>query len=204
MKIISIGMGGHFNVLLDILNMNKLKITAVCSSNDKNIKSKFQIIDEKKISQLDPNKYKLVNSIGFNPENDIRKKIYKKYKDEGFKFFTIIHPSAIISRTAKIKEGSQILSSASILPNVIIGENCIINTKSSIDHDSIIDDNVNVSPNATICGNVRIKKNTYIGASSTILNNITIGQNCHIFPGSMVNKNIDDNSKYINGKIIKS
>ncbi len=205
MNVIFLGLGGHFNVLIDILCKKKqLNLYGVHSLTNGDVPNKFKLktLIEKQIIDLNPEKYILVNAIGFNPKNQIRKKIFNKFKKLGFNFLTVKHPSAIISNFATISEGAQILTHASIMPNSYIGKNCVINTNSSIDHDSRLDDNVNISPSSTICGNVYIKEGTYIGASSTILNNVTIGKNCHVAPGSIVNKNIKDKLKYINGRIL--
>tara|TARA_B100001063_G_scaffold246984_2_gene289074 strand:- start:4584 stop:5207 length:624 start_codon:yes stop_codon:yes gene_type:complete len=205
MNIIFLGLGGHFNVLFDILSKKKkFNLYGVHSLLNENIlnKYKFRSLSKKQITDLNPKKYILVNAIGFNLNNKNRKKMFNEFKKIGFNFLTVIHPSATISNSATISEGAQILTQSSIMPNVHIGKNCVINTNSSVDHDSRLDDNVNLSPNSTICGNVYIKQDSYIGASSTILNNLTIGKSCHVFPGSVVNKNIKDKLKYINGRII--
>ncbi len=206
MKIIFIGSGGHFNVLHEIVKNKKLKIFGICDikKNIINSNHKYKIISEKEINSYSRQNIRLINAIGFDPNNENRKKKYLKFKKLGFKFLTLIHPSVKISNSVTIGEGSQILSQSCILPNAKIGNNCIINTKASVDHDSIIEDNVNLSPNVTICGNVIVKRETYIGASATILNNVIVGKNCHIFPGSIVNKNIKNNFNYTNGRIFKS
>ena len=206
MKIIFIGSGGHFNVLHDLVKLKKLKIIGICDilKIENHPIYKYQFVSEKELLSYNPKNICLVNAIGFDPNNDNRKRTFLKFKKLGFNFLTLIHPSVIISKTAIIGEGSQILSQSCILPNVKVGDNCIINTKTSVDHDSIIEDNVNLSPNVTICGNVIVKKETYVGASVTILNNINVGKNCHIFPGSIVNKNIKNNFNYTNGRVYKS
>ena len=203
MNVVFLGTGGHFNVLLDIVKLKNLNVIAICDIK-KNINNKFKYITENELSNFDTKHTSLINAIGFDPSKDTRRNKFLKFKKLGFKFMTLIHPSATVSSESQINEGSQILSNSSIMPNASIGQNCIVNTKSSVDHDSIIEDNVNLSPNTTICGNVLVKKNSYIGASATILNNITIGKNCHIFPGSVVNKNVKDNFNYINGRVFKS
>jgi len=204
MNVVFIGSGGHFNVLHDIVKSKKLKILAICDVKKSKININYNFISEKELTLLNPKSVFLVNAIGFDPNNDIRKKKYAKFKKLGFNFLTLIHSSAVISDSALIGEGSQILTNSSVMPNVSVGKNCIINTKTSVDHDSVLEDNVNLSPNVTVSGNVVVKKETYVGASATILNNVTIGKNCHIFPGSVVNKHVKNNLNYTNGRVFKS
>ena len=45
-----------------------------------------------------------------------------------------------------------------------------------------------------MCGNVVIGENSFIGANSTIKNNIKIGKNVVIGAGSVVVKDVPDNS----------
>ena len=46
---------------------------------------------------------------------------FLKFKKLGFKFLTLIHPSATVSSESQINEGSQILSNSSVIlfhPNI--------------------------------------------------------------------------------------
>lgn len=85
---------------------------------------------------------------------------------EKFSFMTIIHPDAVIARTATIGEGSIIMAGVVIQANAKVGRHAIINTNASIDHDCVIGDFVHVSPGAAVCGCVEVGDGAWVGAGA--------------------------------------
>jgi len=126
--------------------------------------------------------------------NNIREKLFHKIKNAGFAPITLIHPSAIISPSVNIGEGSVVMSYVSINANTNIGYGVILNTASIIEHENIIESFVHISPKVALAGNVSIKSNTHIGIGSNVIQGLSIGRNCIIGAGSTVVKSIQDNT----------
>lgn len=120
--------------------------------------------------------YYIIGFGGLNRRLCIEK--IKKYKN--FIPFTIIHPSAIIAKSAKIGKGCYIHPNTTISTNAKIGNHCVINYNASIGHDSNISDNVLVQPGARVSGNCKIGRDTLIGSNSFIFQKIKIGKECLI------------------------
>ena len=57
-----------------------------------------------------------------------------------------------------------------------------------------IGDHNHISTGAILNGEVKIKKNTFIGSGVIVFNNITIGENCIVSAGSIIKKDLPDNS----------
>lgn len=110
-------------------------------------------------------------------------------------FATAIHPSALLSPTATVGEGSVVMQGAVIQAEARIGRHCIINTRASIDHECVIEDYVHIAPGCTVSGGVHVGEGTWLGAGSTIIQGVCVGRNCFIGAGSVVVKDIPDNSK---------
>lgn len=121
----------------------------------------------------------------------VREKLVGKYYSLGYKFATVIHPSAMISSSAKIGYGSVIQKGVNVSSNSIIGRFCKLNINSNIMHDNIIGDYCTVAPNAVLLGYVNINNNVYIGANSTILPKKTICSGAVVGAGAVVTKNVD-------------
>lgn len=130
----------------------------------------------------------LIISIG---SNKIRKLISERYDLE---YTTAIHPSAIVSTTVLIGDGSVIMHGAIIQSDAVIGKHCIVNTGASIDHECLVGNYVHVSPHATLCGNVQVGEGSWIGAGAIIIPGIKIGKWCVIGAGSVVVSDIPDGS----------
>lgn len=128
----------------------------------------------------------LIISIG---SNRVRKNISERYDIE---YAKAINPTAIVSPTAKIGEGSVVMQGAIIQPDVKIGRHCIINSGASVDHECQIGDFVHISPHATLCGNVHVGEGSWIGAGATVIPGIKIGKWVTIGAGSVVIRDIPD------------
>ncbi|MDC3024468.1 acetyltransferase [Alphaproteobacteria bacterium] len=169
-KIIMLGAGGHARVLYDIISINQVEICAVVDITEELLKPFNSFIhinnDENIEKRLPPEKYEVINAVGMIPGKKIflRKSLYSFYKLRKYDFVSLIHPSAIISKSSKIYEGVNIMAGCIIQANTRIYENTIINTGVKIDHDCTIGKNVHISPGTTLCGNVKVGDNSFIGA----------------------------------------
>lgn len=76
MNVVFIGSGGHFNVLYDIVKSKKLKILGICDVKEPKtiLNYNYNFITEKELNLLNPKSFFLINAIGFDPNNDSRKK----------------------------------------------------------------------------------------------------------------------------------
>ncbi len=127
--------------------------------------------------------------------NQIRAKLYKKVKENGFFTPTLIHPSSIISPSARIEEGTVVMPNVVVNAKAYIGKCVILNSSCVVEHESIIGDFVHISPKVAIAGNVRIGDFTHIGIGSSVIQCLEIGKNSIVGAGSIVVKNIADFKK---------
>ncbi|HPN57619.1 MAG TPA: DapH/DapD/GlmU-related protein, partial [Chitinophagaceae bacterium] len=66
-----------------------------------------------------------------------------------------------------------------------------------IDHECIIGDFTHIAPGAVLCGNVKVGRNTFIGANSVIRQGIIIGDNVTIGAGTVVVKDVPDGATVV-------
>jgi len=198
-KVIIIGGGGHAKVLIDCLQLSKAKIIGITDINSNVSNSYFRDVEvigtDEVIFQYMPKDILLVNGLGFIGKLNHREAVYEQFKNKGYRFAIVIHPSAVISFDVVLSEGVQIMAGSVIQPDCVIGANSIINTKVAIDHDCTIAENVHIAPGAVLCGNVTIGHSVFIGAGTTIIPGVTIGSNSIIGAGALVNKYIPANTK---------
>lgn len=107
-------------------------------------------------------------------------------------FATYIHPSAVVSPSAKIGEGSVVMAGAVINADAVIGRHCIINTGATVDHDVVLGDYVHVAPGVNISGATTVGDGTWIGVGSSVIQCLHIGRDCMIGAGSVVVRDIPD------------
>ncbi len=104
----------------------------------------------------------------------------------------LIHPSAVVSPTARIGAGTVVMAGAIINARAEIGEDCIINTGAIVEHDCILDDGVHAAPRSVMGGTCRIGKATLFGIGSSMRPGTTIGANVVVGAGSTVVSAIAD------------
>jgi hypothetical protein len=93
-----------------------------------------------------------------------------------------------------IKKGVVIHAHAYIGPFTKIGHFALINTGAIIEHNCNIGENCSIQPGAKLMGHVTVGDCTEIGAGAIIAPHVTIGKNCLVHMGSVVTRDVPDNS----------
>ena len=197
-----IGAGGHCKVVIDIINeMGTYTIIGVYDDHKEGDVSGVKIIGKVCDIHQAMNVDEFIIAIG---NDHVRKTIYETYPY--LIWATVIHPRAIISKSAKIAIGCVVCAGAVVQPDVMIGKHCIINTNCNIDHEAMIGNYCSVCPGVTICGQVKIGDETFVGANATIIQNLTVGHHCVIGAGTVIIRNVEHEVKIVGnpGKLISS
>ena len=189
-KILVIGSGGHAEACIDVIEkQKKFQVIGLIDIKKTKLFGKYKVLSSLDNLEKLKKKTNLAHiGIGQIKSPNLRIRIYKKLLSFGFEFPTIISPFAIISKYAKIGDGSIIMHGSHIGPNVKIGSNCIINNFVNIEHGCSIDDNCHISTSVTVNGNVRINQGSFIGSRSVLKESITLSDNSFIKMGSVVVK----------------
>jgi acetyltransferase EpsM len=126
------------------------------------------------------------------------KEVFENFKNLGIpqdKYINIIDPSATFSgEYCKIGKGVLMAPLSQLSPDVTIGDNCIILPNSFVGHDSTLQDHVSIATNSVIGANVVVGTGCHIGSNATIREKINIGKFSLVGMGSVVTKDVPDNS----------
>ena len=190
--VIIIGGGGHARVILDAcLVVGQAVLGFVDRDPTKNqLLGYDRLGDESSILGYSNQEVVLVNGLGSVGEPGKREEWYNMYKAKGYTFVSVIHPGAIVSKYAEIKEGVQVMAGCVVQAGVVIKENTIINTKASIDHDCQIGAHVHIAPGVTLSGTVHVGDRTHVGTGACVIQGISIGPGCIVGAGSVVVKSV--------------
>jgi sugar O-acyltransferase (sialic acid O-acetyltransferase NeuD family) len=192
--VIVIGAGGHACVLLSILKSLQCEIIGILSLDDAKAGQSIAGIpilgNDDKIFEYSPDSVGLVNGIGSVSSMENRKVIYEKFKEWGYLFATVIHPSAVVADDLHIGEGAQIMAGAIVQTGCAIGYNSIINSGAIVDHHCKIGNHTHISPGAVLSGGVQVDDMVHIGTAATIIQGITIGEHTLVGAGSVVINNM--------------
>ncbi|WP_121643328.1 acetyltransferase [Bacillus vallismortis] len=189
-----VGDGGHGKVIRELINARSdTRLAAV-------LDDKFRTFEAGKewytgppeaaseVRRLIPDVLFLI-AIG---NNSIRKQQAERLGLKKEDFITLIHPSAIVSKSAVIGEGTVIMAGAIIQADARIGAHCIINTGAVAEHDNHISDFVHLSPRVTLSGVVAVQEGAHVGTGAAVIPQLTIGSWSIVGAGSAVIRSIPD------------
>jgi UDP-perosamine 4-acetyltransferase len=197
MKIAIIGAGGQARIVYEILSYDhNMEIVAfvdnVVHGHDEHIMGIPVIGDHSVMPRLMKEGVKgVIIGVG---DNDIRAAHFEKFTNMGLELVNAIHPTAIISPSAKLGKGITISMGACISTAARIGNNTIINTGATVDHENKVEDHAQVGPGCSIAGRVTIRRGAFIGIGSVIKEYITIGERTIVGAGSVVLNDLPDNA----------
>jgi sugar O-acyltransferase (sialic acid O-acetyltransferase NeuD family) len=135
----------------------------------------------------------------------IKRKIAERCETMDIEVIQAIHPSAVISPTAKVGTGVTVGAGAIINTDSNIGDFALINTGVIIEHDTVIGDYANISPRACIGGRVIIGEEAFIGSGAIVMARTRVGMRAIVGMGAVVTRNVPDKtlSYGVPAKVIK-
>lgn len=188
-----IGAGGHGKVVADAALATSLWDDIVFLDDawpDKQTNGPWAI--HGKVDQLTDWKGLCTHAVVAIGNNHLRMALQSKLIATGFVMATIIHPSAQVSRFARLGAGCVVFANAVVNVDAEVGDAAIINTAATIDHDCRLGKGVHVAPGANIGGGVIVGDCSWIGIGAAIRHYTQIGANVTVDAGAVVMSDILD------------
>jgi len=110
----------------------------------------------------------------------------------GFELPVLRHPSAWVSPSASLGNGSVVFAGAVIQADSHLGRGVIVNTSASIDHDCQLADGVHVCPGVHLAGNVTVGEASWLGIGCVVKQGVRIGSGVTVGAGGVVLKDVAD------------
>jgi sugar O-acyltransferase (sialic acid O-acetyltransferase NeuD family) len=183
MEKVLIGGGGHSREVMAQMGVNLIRF----------VDDKYVDDDTLPLSQFDPTKYSVMVAVA---DSKNRFEMIQRLPKET-KFFSFVHPTALLIGDIKIGEGSFIGAYSILTTNINIGEHAILNRGNQIGHDCIIGNYFSAMPNAVVGGNVEIGDRVYLGSCANIREKIRIASDCVIGMNGAVVNNILESGIYV-------
>lgn len=186
-RLVVVGAGDHAKVILEVLrSMAKFEVVGFTDPGS----SKRSVLGAPVLGgdEILPNLVAqgvraAVIALG---ANSLRERIGKNLLAMGFSLPVIVHPSACISPSARIGQGSVVMPGVIINALAEIGDLTIINTGAIVEHDNLIGPAAHIAPGVALAGRVRVGSRTLIGVGSVVRPDVSIGDDCIVGAGSAV------------------
>ena len=177
------GAGGHSKVVLDAMQIAQINCAGFIDDKDN---SAFLGLPVFKVDSL-------VNEVAIYLHiaiGDCKAREYIAAKLTHEKFFNVVHPTAILAKTAQIGFGTFLAANSIVAAGARVGNHCIINHAAVVDHDCVVSDFCHISPQSCLGGGVKLGKGVLIGAGAIVLPNLIIADYAIIGAGAVVIKNV--------------
>ena len=202
-NLILIGAGGHCRSCIDVIEQEgKFRIGGLIGlSNEVGTKPfGYEVITTDsgagELTKLFP--FALI-ALGQIHSAELRVRLFRQMNLVGFRFPSIIAPTASVSPRATIGAGTIVMHGATINAGAVIGDNCIVNSNALIEHDSQVAHHCHVSTGAILNGGTSIGQGSFIGSGAILREGISVAANSLVGMGAVVRHDLSANSKFIEG-----
>jgi len=121
-----------------------------------------------------------------------RRRFVEDVEAMGFRFATVVHPTARVSRRGVVGAGSYLSAGVIVAANARLERQVLVNRGVLIGHDTLIGEFVTLGPGANVAGAVTIGPGTYVGMGAAVLDRVRIGAGSVIAAGALVTKDVPD------------
>jgi sugar O-acyltransferase (sialic acid O-acetyltransferase NeuD family) len=137
------------------------------------------------------------NAIAAIGDNAKRLDLFSRLARAGFHRPALVHPSAVISSGADIRDGVFIGALAAVNVGARIGEAVIVNTGARVDHDCEIGAASHIAPGATLSGGVTVGDRAWLGTGCSVRQNVKIGADTVVGVGAAVVSDLASGHTYV-------
>lgn len=190
--VVIIGGGGHAKVVIESLRAGGKPVAAIVDADPtpRMVLGVPVVGDDLALPGLkEQGLSELFVAIG---DNRLREKLGRKAREQGFSLVNAIHPSAIVSPTARIGEGVAIMAGVAINADSRVGDLAIVNTGAVVDHDCRLGAACHLGPASALAGGVTVGERAFLGVGARAIPGVTIGVDTIVGAGGVVVRDLPD------------
>jgi sugar O-acyltransferase (sialic acid O-acetyltransferase NeuD family) len=199
---IVLGGGGHASVVIDALQLKEVPVFGIldpradlCGVEVMGIRV---LGGDELLSTLQSEGVTFfimgMGSVRLNPR---RHQLFDAALRSGLTPLTVIHPTAVLAKSATIASGTVVLANAVVNAGAQIGRNVIINSGALVEHGCRIGDHTHIATGARALGDVRIGMDAFVGAGAILKEGVSIGDRAVIGAGTVVLDDVDADSTVV-------
>jgi UDP-perosamine 4-acetyltransferase len=118
--------------------------------------------------------------------NALRAGLGARCRALGFDTPPVLHPAALLSPSACLSPGVQVMARAVIGPEAVLGAFALVNTGAIVEHQCELGEAAHLGPGAVLCGGVRVGARALVAAGAVVRPGIAVGEDATVAPGAAV------------------
>jgi sugar O-acyltransferase (sialic acid O-acetyltransferase NeuD family) len=126
-----------------------------------------------------------------------RPTLFARLRDVRIATPALVHPSAVVSPSARIGAGSVVFPQVAIGADVGVGDDVVVYSGSVVEHDSRIGDHAYLAPGVILCGNVRVETGAFLGAGAIVVPGVVIGAGASVPAGARVTSDVVAGTRFV-------
>ncbi len=133
------------------------------------------------------------NAVGGIGNVAVRVKIFRRLAEAGFALPALIHPSAVVERSAVLAPGVHVFPLAYVGSEARLDFGVIVNTRALVSHECQLEAYANLSPGAILAGQVVVGSGALVGMGATVNLQVKIGRLARVGNGATVKSDVPEN-----------
>jgi tetrahydrodipicolinate N-succinyltransferase len=109
-----------------------------------------------------------------------KRRVVEACERAGWRAQSVVHPSAVVSPSARLADGIFVGPLAVVSSNAEVGAHAMVHLHASVGHDCLIGEYSAILPGARLSGNVRVGARVIVGSNAFVGAGVKIGDDCRI------------------------
>lgn len=190
LDVLIMGSGGHAEVVGATLLECDARIIAFVDVSPERVGARVLdvavISEEEALRRFAGVDVVVANGVGSTGSVERRRHVHERCVAAGWRVATVMHPSATVSRFARLDAGVQVLAKAVVQPQAHLGEGAIVNTGAIVEHHCNVGAHTHLASGAVVAGGAEIGPECHVGANATIIQGIRLGPRTIVGAGAVV------------------
>lgn len=127
----------------------------------------------------------------------LRETLWREIRRLGLPCPALVHPSAVVSPTARLASGCIVGPNATISAAAELGENVYVSFNASIGHDCRLGAHSVLSPGARLGGGVAAGARLFVGLGGIIIPGVAAGDDASVAAGALLTGSLRDGSRAV-------
>ncbi|ATC32713.1 hexapeptide transferase [Caulobacter vibrioides] len=190
--VVIVGGGGHAKVVIESLRASGRAVAAIIDADPtpREVLGVPVVGDDLALPTLRGQGLSaLFVAIG---DNRLRQKLGRKAREHGFSLVNAIHPSAVVSPSARLGEGIAVMAGVVINAESWIDDLAILNTGAVVDHDCRLGAACHLGPASALAGGVSVGERAFLGVGARAIPGVSIGADTIVGAGGVVVRDLPD------------